>query len=108
MIGCVFIQTNELMLKGQKIIYISKTVYVTIFELKHPNFNIKEGTILSISPFFFKYCYVIKILTHLLLAKMKGSINEKMIEKLKKRKNLQFELGCSQAALEFDREEINK
>jgi hypothetical protein len=59
MIRCVFIQTNELMLKGQKFIYISKTICVPISEFKHPNFNIKEGTIISISPFFFQVllCY---------------------------------------------------
>jgi hypothetical protein len=52
MIGCVFIQTNELMLKGQKFIYTSKIICATNIRFKHPNFDIKEGTIHSISPFF--------------------------------------------------------
>jgi hypothetical protein len=106
MIGCVFIQTNELMSKGQKFIYTSKTVCATITGFKHPNYETKEGTIHSISPFFFKYCYVKKILTNLLLVKMKGHINKKMVEKTKRRKSLQSELGCSQVALEFDHEEF--
>jgi len=52
MISCVFIQTNELMSKRQKFIYTSKTVCATNIKFKHPNFDINEGTIHSISPFF--------------------------------------------------------
>jgi hypothetical protein len=37
MIGCAFIQTNELMLKGQEFICTSKMIYIINVEFKHSN-----------------------------------------------------------------------
>jgi hypothetical protein len=45
MISCVFIQTNEPMLKVHEFMCISKMVFITGVEFRHPNFSIKEGTI---------------------------------------------------------------
>lgn len=78
MIGCVFIQTNELTLEGHEFTYNSKMVYTTNVEFRHPNLSIKERTIHSISPLSFQYCYIAKILSDFLLVKMKANISKEM------------------------------
>jgi hypothetical protein len=103
MINCVFIQTNELTLEGKKFIYTLKTVYITDIEFKHPNFSIKEGTIHSIFPLL--YYYVTKILTNLLLVKMKGNFSKEMAKKVKRKESLKSKPNGSQVALEINCEE---
>jgi hypothetical protein len=51
-------------------------IFATSARFKHPNFDIKGGTIHSILPFFSQYCYATKICTDFLLVKMVGNIND--------------------------------
>jgi hypothetical protein len=99
MISCVFIQTNELTLKGQKSIYTFKTYCTIGIKFRHSNFSIKEGTVHLVFPLFCQYCYVVILF---FLVKMEGSISKEMVEKIKRRESLEFELSGNQAALEFD------
>jgi hypothetical protein len=39
---------------------------------------------------------------------MKGNINKEMVEKIKRKESLEFELGGSQATLKFDHEDKKK
>ncbi len=78
-------------------------VCITRVEFRHSNFSKKEGTIHSVSPF--SYCYTTKILTDLLLVKMKGNISKKIIENMKRRESLKSKPSGSQAILKFDCEE---
>jgi len=102
MISYVFIQTNELRLKGQKSIYIFKTICTTGIKFRHSNFSIKEGNVHLVFPLFCQYCYVVKKIIKFFLVKTRGNISKEMVEKIKRRESLEFELGGNQAALEFD------
>jgi len=69
MISCVFIQTNELTLKGQKSIYTFKTICTTGIKFRHSNFSIKEGIVHLVFPLFCQYCYVVIYLFLFILVK---------------------------------------
>jgi hypothetical protein len=46
MIGCVFIQTNEMTPKGyEEFIHTYESIFAIGVKFKHPNFGIKGGTI---------------------------------------------------------------
>jgi hypothetical protein len=53
MIDYIFIQPNEIMLKGHEFICTSKTFFASNARVGHPNLGIKEGTIHSIFPLSF-------------------------------------------------------
>jgi hypothetical protein len=75
----------------------------TSVEFRHSNFSKKEGTVHSISPFL--YCYTTKILTDLLLVKMKGNISKEIIENMKRRESLESKPSGNQVVPKFDCEE---
>ncbi len=108
MISCVFIQSNKLTLEGHKSIYTFEIVCTINIKFRHSNFNIKEGTGHSISPYFFQYCYVAKKFINLLLVKMRGNISKEMVEKIKRRESLKSKLNDNQASLEFDHKDRKK
>jgi len=69
MISCVFIQTNELTLKGLKSIYTFKMICTTSIKFRHSNFSIKEGIVHLVFPLFCQYCYVVKKIINFFLVK---------------------------------------
>lgn len=75
MTRCYFIQPIKSMPKGGKKFIHTKMFFATSTEIKHLNFNIKEGIDHLILFLSFQYCYATKICNDFSM-KVRGKINK--------------------------------